>query len=369
MLRRSPRCRNAVPRSLGLEQRGEIAQRELRDVDHVELESRVLDELDLLLDEVGLGRDGVHHPVRAAARVARHLEHVDDCVVDVKIDEVLDAPAHGGAQLLRGHVGGLDEQQMVADGVEHAHGRTAPARQPAHDARDRVVVAARLAAGHNALSYAQHSSRGLRPGGDAPTCATATPSAVTNTPSWLPVRRARLNNDSMLYRFSIPIIRAMLRARDRRSRCAGIELNPSPCPTPEKRVSVPGPPRGFGGILRRTSNGGGRGAAGLRGAAGGPRSSAPAPGGPGDGVGILDRPRRHVHRRRRARAGRCVAGAQAALGNPAHYADAAVEGIRRGARARPARAARRVADRGRKNGHDRRDQRAARAAAASRRRS
>jgi len=32
------------------------------------------------------------------------------CVVDVEIDQILDTPTHGGAQLVSGHVGRFDEQ-------------------------------------------------------------------------------------------------------------------------------------------------------------------------------------------------------------------------------------------------------------------
>ena len=88
-----------------------------------------------LLDDLGFRRHRVHHAVRAAARMRRHLEHVDDGVVDVEIDEILDAPAHGGAQLVGRHVGRFDEQQAVAGGIEHADRRRAPARQSARATR------------------------------------------------------------------------------------------------------------------------------------------------------------------------------------------------------------------------------------------
>ena len=95
---------------LRLEQRRDVAQAELADIDDVEVQAGGFDQIDLLLDVVGFGRDRVHHAVAAAARMRRHLEDVDDCVVDVEIDQILDAPTHGGAQLVSGHVGRFDEQ-------------------------------------------------------------------------------------------------------------------------------------------------------------------------------------------------------------------------------------------------------------------
>ena len=81
------------------------------------------------LTTVGFGRHRIHHAMRTAARMRRHLEHVDDGVVDMEIDEVLDAPAHGGAQLVGRDVGRFDEQQTVAGGIQHADGRCAPVRR------------------------------------------------------------------------------------------------------------------------------------------------------------------------------------------------------------------------------------------------
>ncbi len=108
------------------------------------VEPGAFDQLDLLLDEVGLGRDRVHHAVAAAARMRRHLEDVDDRVVDVEIDQILDAPPHGGAQFVGRHVGRFDEQQPVAAGIEHADRRRAAIRQPRQRARDRIVIALAL---------------------------------------------------------------------------------------------------------------------------------------------------------------------------------------------------------------------------------
>ena len=133
MLRRSLKYSNAAPRCSDSSKRRDVAQRELGNVDDVELETRALDAFDLALDDLGFRRDRVHHATRAAARMRRHLEHVDDGVVDVEIDEILHAPAHGGTQLIGGHVGRFDEQQPVTAGIEHADGRCAPVRQPAED--------------------------------------------------------------------------------------------------------------------------------------------------------------------------------------------------------------------------------------------
>ncbi len=127
-----------MPRCLRLEQRRDVAQAELADVDDVEIQARAFDQVDLLLDVVGLGRDRVHHAVAAAARVRRHLEHVDDCVVDVEIDQILDAPPHGRAQLVGRHVGRFDEQQPVTAGIEHTDRRCTAIRQPRQHARDRI---------------------------------------------------------------------------------------------------------------------------------------------------------------------------------------------------------------------------------------
>ena len=78
-------------------------------------------------------------------------------------------------------------------------------------------------------------------------------------------------------------------------------------------------------------------------------------------LAILDRPRRHVHRHRRPPARRRARHAQAAVGEPGAVRDAAVQGIRELLGVAPTQPIPAGDDRGREDGHDGRDQRAARA--------
>ena len=98
---------------LDLEQGRHVAQRELRNIDTTSCKPAALEQIDLLLHELCLRGDRVHHLVRSTASMRRHLEHVDHGVVDVEIDQILDAPAHRRAQLVAGHVRRLDERKVV----------------------------------------------------------------------------------------------------------------------------------------------------------------------------------------------------------------------------------------------------------------
>ena len=85
-------------------------------------------------------------------------------------------------------------------------------------------------------------------------------------------------------------------------------------------------------------------------------------------MAVLDRPRRHVHRRRRARARTARLATHKLLSeNPERYADAAVQGIRDLLGPRAGRSRSRRADRRGQDGHDGRHQRAARAQGRARR--
>ena len=69
-----------------------------------------------------------------------------------------------GTQLIRQDVGRLDEQQPVSGGIEHANGRCPPVRQPADDARERVVRTLSLVDAALETRLAGNAGRHLRRG-------------------------------------------------------------------------------------------------------------------------------------------------------------------------------------------------------------
>ena len=61
----------------------------------------------------------------AAPVLVRNVEHIDDGVLDPKIDAVLEAPAHRGPQFRRRHFRGLDQCELIVLGAEHGADRYA----------------------------------------------------------------------------------------------------------------------------------------------------------------------------------------------------------------------------------------------------
>lgn len=95
------------------QQGGEIAQAQLRDVDDVE--ARNAGQGTRVPVDGGAPRGNrIHHAAMPAAVLVGHVEHVDDCVLDPKIDGLLQAPAHCSTQFSGRHVRGLDQRQLVA---------------------------------------------------------------------------------------------------------------------------------------------------------------------------------------------------------------------------------------------------------------
>src|SRR5690606_9486937 len=70
------------------------------------------------------------------------FEDIDDGVIEMEIEQVLDAPAHRGAQLLGAHVGRLHQQQLVVALGEQGGNREMTQRM----ALSKLAQAARIAA-------------------------------------------------------------------------------------------------------------------------------------------------------------------------------------------------------------------------------
>ncbi|HEX6929656.1 MAG TPA: hypothetical protein VF267_10420 [Gammaproteobacteria bacterium] len=60
----------------------------------------------------------------------RNFKDIDDGVIDVEADQILDAPANGGAQFIGTYVGRFNEQQLIIVTIEEGGGLVPLCRTP-----------------------------------------------------------------------------------------------------------------------------------------------------------------------------------------------------------------------------------------------
>ena len=98
---------------------GDVALGRFRNIDHLQRNLGPLELCDLPLHDRILRRDRVH--IVALPRrilVDRNVEHVHGGVVDVVIEQILDAPADRRLQFLARHIGRVHHQQLVFRGLQ-----------------------------------------------------------------------------------------------------------------------------------------------------------------------------------------------------------------------------------------------------------
>jgi len=54
-----------------------------------------------------------------AIGLLRHFEYFDNGIVEIEVEEVFHAPAHGGANFIGGYVRGLHEEQLILARGQH----------------------------------------------------------------------------------------------------------------------------------------------------------------------------------------------------------------------------------------------------------
>ncbi|MCQ3924242.1 MAG: hypothetical protein DPW12_08585, partial [Rhodocyclaceae bacterium] len=103
---------DAAPR--GLVQGGNIALDGFRDIDDLQLDARLLQDLNARAEQIVWRADGKHDAAaRALAPFRRHVQNVERGLVHREIDQLLDAPAHRLFHVLGRDIGRLDLQKLV----------------------------------------------------------------------------------------------------------------------------------------------------------------------------------------------------------------------------------------------------------------
>jgi hypothetical protein len=73
----------------------------------------------VFLDRLAFRGDRIHHFGAGATRRFRNAEHVDDCVFQGEIDDVLEPPAHGGFEFRGQDVRGFDQHQLIIRHIQY----------------------------------------------------------------------------------------------------------------------------------------------------------------------------------------------------------------------------------------------------------
>ncbi|WP_443692494.1 hypothetical protein [Pseudomonas sp.] len=102
-----------------------IAKCHFGNVDADQMETGVLDQLGPVLHARFIEHCAVGPARAATVGIFGKSKCVNDDIFKGLTDKVLDAPAHGGAQVFSGDIGAVEKQHLVGSGVQHKVDRQA----------------------------------------------------------------------------------------------------------------------------------------------------------------------------------------------------------------------------------------------------